>query len=80
LDNRAASDVIAALLLIATAISAAVLMYVFAIGLLGNIGATGGQQISEQLMLEAYSWSPGVITGSFRNVGSSSIGLGAADI
>lgn len=78
--NRAVAQVIAALLLIAITVGAAVLLYVFAIGLLGNFETTGGQQMSEQLMLEAYSWSSGVITGAFRNVGSSAIPLGQADV
>ena len=80
MGNHAVSEVIATLLLIAIAISAAVLVYVFSISLLGNLGSIGGQQISEQLMLEAYSWSQGFISGSFRNVGSSMIALGPADV
>ena len=78
--SRAVSQVIAALLLIAITVSAAVLVYTFAIGLLGSLETIGGQQMSAQLTLEAYSWSSGVITGSFRNVGSSPIPLGQADV
>ena len=78
--KRAVAQVIAALLLIAIAVAAAVLLYVFSIGLLGGLGTIGGQQMSEQLMLEAYSWSSTIITGSFRNVGSSAIPLGQADV
>ena len=78
--NRAVSHVIATLLLIAITVSAAVLVYTFAIGLLGSLETIGGQQMSEQLMLEAYSWSSSAITGSFRNVGSSPIPLGQADV
>ncbi len=36
--------------------------------------------MSERLMLEAYGWSPGVITGLFKNVGSSPIPLAQADV
>jgi len=78
--NCAVSQVIAALLLIAITVAAAVLLYTFSVGLLGSLETIGGQQMSEQLMLEAYSWSPGVITGSFKNVGSSPIPMGQADV
>ena len=56
-NNRAVSQIIAALLLIAIAVAAAILLYVFSIGLLGSLGSGGGQQTKEQLILEAYSWS-----------------------
>ena len=78
--NRAVAIIIASLLLIAVAVAAAVLLYVFSIGLLASYETIGGQQMSEQLMLESYSWTSGVITGSFRNVGSSPIPLGQADV
>jgi hypothetical protein len=66
--------------MIAITVAAAVLLYVFAIGLLGSYGSTGGQQISAELILEAYSWSPGTITGAFKNVGPTAISLAAADM
>lgn len=78
--NHAVAILIASLLLIAIAVASAVLLYVFSIGLLASYETIGGRQMSEQLMLESYSWSPGVITGSFRNVGSSPIPLGQADV
>jgi hypothetical protein len=60
---------------------AAVLLYTFSIGLLGNLEGGGGHQLSEQLMLEAYNWaSTGQISGVFKNVGSSSIEIGMADV
>lgn len=43
-NNHAVSDIIAALLLIAIAVAAAVLLYIFSIGLLGSLGSSGGQQ------------------------------------
>ena len=58
-NNRAVSQVIAALLLIAIAVAAAILLYVFAIGLLGTLGVGGGQQTKEVLILEAYNWEGG---------------------
>jgi archaellum component FlaF (FlaF/FlaG flagellin family) len=83
-NNRAVNQVIAALLLIAIAVAAAILLYVFAIGLLGSLGSSGGQQTKEQLIMESYNWAfgspPGSITLTVRNVGSASIDAGHTDI
>lgn len=83
-NNRAVSNIIAALLLIAIAVAAAVLLYVFSIGLLGSLGSSGGQQTKEQLILEAYNWNfatpPGTITGTLRNVGSAAIDASTVDV
>lgn len=83
-NNRAVSQVIAALLLIAIAVAAAILLYVFSIGLLGSLGSSGGSQTKEQLILEAYNWSfasaPGQLTGRVRNVGSASIDSATIDV
>src|SRR3989337_3533051 len=54
-SNRAVSQVIAALLLIAISVAAAILLYVFSIGLLGSLGTGGGQQVKAQLITEAYN-------------------------
>ena len=79
-NNRAVSQVIAALLLIAIAVAAAVLLYVFSIGLLGSLGGSGGQQAKQQLILEAYDWSDtGTLTLHLRNVGSAAINVENAD-
>ncbi len=56
-NNRAVSQIIAALLLIAIAVAAAVLLYVFSIGLLGSLGSGGGQQTKEQVIMEAYNFA-----------------------
>jgi FlaG/FlaF family flagellin (archaellin) len=84
-NNHGVSQVIAALLLIAIAVAAAILLYVFAIGLLGSLGTGGGQQTKEQLIMEAYNWDttggpPGSLTLTVRDVGPSSIDAGHADI
>jgi len=83
-NSRAVSQVIAALLLIAIAVAAAILLYVFSIGLLGSLGSGGGQQTKEQLIMEAYQWNfaspPGTITITVRNVGPASIDVGATDV
>jgi flagellin-like protein len=78
-NNRAVSQIIAALLLIAIAVAAAILLYVFSIGLLGSLGSGGGQQTKEQLILEAYNWGGTTITGSFRNVGPANINIAGSD-
>lgn len=79
-NNRGVSQVIAALLLIAIAVAAAILLYVFAIGLLGNLGSGGGQQTKEQVILEAYSFPVGsALTITVRNVGTAAVDLSGAD-
>ena len=84
LNNRAVSQVIAALLLIAIAVAAAILLYVFSIGLLGSLGTGGGQQTKEQLIMEAYNWNfataPGSLTLTVRDVGPAAIAVGTADV
>lgn len=82
LNNRAVSQVIAALLLIAIAVAAAILLYVFSIGLLGSLGSGGGQQTKEQVIMEAYQWvgNPGDLTLTFRNVGPATVDMEHADV
>ena len=75
--NKAVSQVIAALLLIAISVAAAVLVYVFSIGLLGSLQTSGGQQSKQQVIMEAYNWprirSTGTLTLTVRNVGPASV-------
>jgi len=79
-SNRGVSQVIAALLLIAIAVAAAILLYVFAIGLLGSLGSGGGQQTKEQIIMEAYSFpTGGSLAVTVRDVGPSSVNIGGAD-
>ena len=76
--RRGVSVIIASLLLIAIAVAAAVLLYVFSIGLMGSLGSSGGQQTKDQVILEAYNWNPGTgnsLTLFLKNVGSSSVNL-----
>jgi flagellin-like protein len=81
-SNRGVSQVIAALLLIAIAVAAAILLYVFAIGLLGSLGSSGGQQTKQQLIMEAYNWNSvgNSIQLTIRNVGSASIDAAHTDV
>ena len=82
-NNRGVSNIIAALLLIAIAVAAAILLYVFAIGLLGSLGSSGGQQTKEQVIMEAYNFgtggTSGTLTVTLRNVGSATEDLADAD-
>ena len=80
-NNKAVSQVIAALLLIAIAVAAAILLYVFSIGLLGSLGTGGGQQVKEQLIMEAYNWGTlGSIQLTLRNVGPAAINGATTDV
>ena len=75
-SRRGVSVIIASLLLIAIAVAAAVLLYVFSIGLMGSLGSSGGQQTKDQVILEAYNWATaGTLVLSLKNVGSSTVNL-----
>jgi len=80
-SRRGVSVIIASLLLIAIAVAAAVLLYVFSIGLMGSLGSGGGSQTKDQLVLAAYNWPPtasggtGPLTLYLQNVGSSTLDL-----
>jgi flagellin-like protein len=78
-SRRGVSQVIAALLLIAIAVAAAVLLYVFAIGLLGSLASSGGQQTKQQVIMEAYFFSGSALTISVRNVGAATVDMSGAD-
>jgi flagellin-like protein len=54
LNRKAISPVIATLLMIAIAVAASILVYVWSMGLVGSLQGTGGQQTREQLIMEAY--------------------------
>ena len=78
--NEAVSHVIAALLLIAVTVAAAVLLYVFAIGVIGNLSTGVGQQIADQVVMVSYSFpAGGPLSITVKNVGSSSVDLSRAD-
>lgn len=74
-NNRAVSAVIATLLLIAIAVAAAIIVYVFSIGLLGGLQTSGGQQVKQQVIMEAYDWTgtTGNLALTLRNVGPSQV-------
>jgi len=68
-NGRAVSPVIATLLMIAIAVAAAILVYVWSMGLVGTLQGTGGQQTREQLIMEAYVATASPLTLYIRNVG-----------
>ena len=73
-NKRAVSPVIATLLMIAVAVAASVIVYVWSAGLLGTLMGGGGAQVKEQVILEAYDWSnTASLNVALRNVGSASV-------
>jgi FlaG/FlaF family flagellin (archaellin) len=80
LDSRAVNQVIAALLLITVTVSAAVLLYVFSIGLVTTLSTGGGQQIKQEVILESYNFPVnGPLTVTVTNMGLTSVDLSRAD-
>jgi flagellin-like protein len=72
--KRAVSPIIATLLLIAIAVAAGIIVYVFVNSLSGGLTQGGGQQVSDQLQLDAYNYVQGAsLTVTVRNVGSSTV-------
>lgn len=75
--KKGVSPVIAVLLMIAIAVAAAILVYVWSMGLIGTLTGGGGQQTREQIIVDAYTWKTDTMTLYFRNVGSSEVVLDA---
>jgi archaellum component FlaF (FlaF/FlaG flagellin family) len=76
----AVNHVIAALLVIAVTVSAAVLLYVFAIGLVTTLSTGGGQQIKQEVILQSYAFPvDGPLTVTVTNMGLTSVDLSKAD-
>lgn len=77
--RKAVSPIIATLLLIAIAVAAGIIVYVFVGGLSTSLTKSGGSQITEQISVDAYNFpgtasattSPGFLTLYLRNTGSS---------
>ena len=55
--RRGVSVIIATLLLIAIAVAAGIIVYVFVNGLAGNLTSGGGQQTTERLQLQSYNFA-----------------------
>src|SRR5437016_3985631 len=77
--RRGVSPVIATLLLIAIAVAAAIIVYVYVTSLAGGLTTGGGQQVSDQVALDAYNYGT-IATGALitiRDVGSGSVTISA---
>jgi len=55
--RRGISPIIATLLLIAIAVAASIVVYVFVTGLAGNLTTGGGQQTTERLQMQSYNFA-----------------------
>ncbi|MEM2902602.1 MAG: type IV pilin N-terminal domain-containing protein [Candidatus Bathyarchaeia archaeon] len=73
LNRKGVSPVIAVLLMIAIAVAASILVYVWSMGLIGTLQTGGGQQLREQVILEEYSWDSSGLNLYLRNVGASDV-------
>lgn len=71
--KRAVSPIIASLLLIAIAVAAGIIVYVYVNSLAGNLTGGGGNQVSQQIQLQSYSFNP-VGTAGFTSSGTSGTG------
>ena len=77
-SKKAVSPVIATLLMIAVAVAASVIVYVWSAGLLGTLMGGGGAQVKEQLIMEAYDWTNTASLKLYlRNVGSTAVSVAA---
>jgi len=77
-SKKAVSPVIATLLMIAVAVAASVIVYVWSAGLLGTLMGGGGAQVKEQLVIEAYDWTNTASLKLYlRNVGSTAVSIAA---
>jgi len=73
--RRGIEPIIATLLLVAIAVAAAIIVYVFATGLAGGLTSGGGTQVTEQLSMDANVYSP-ISSGVaiyLRNTGTSTV-------
>lgn len=81
LNRRAVSEVVGALLMIALAVTAGVVVYVYSSGLIGGLqGAKVNPPYMEKIALDYYRWilgssSNGTLTLILRNTGSSQVTL-----
>jgi hypothetical protein len=64
--------------MIAVAVAASIIVYVWSIGLLGSLMGGGGSQTKEHIIMESYDWtSPGTLKFTLRNVGSGTVIIAA---
>jgi archaeal type IV pilus assembly protein PilA len=77
--RKAVSPIIATLLLIAIAVAAGIIVYVYVNSLSGGLTGSGGQQVSDQLSMDAYNYgtiSTGVVM-TVRDTGSGAVTIDA---
>ena len=76
--RKAVSPIIATLLLIAITVAAGVLVYVFVTGLSSSLTRPGGNQLTDQLSLNAYNFqNEGFLTAYLQNTGTSPVTVSA---
>jgi len=80
MNRKAVSPVISVLLMVAVAVAAAILVYVWSMGLIGTLQTGGGSQTREQVELDAYSWNTTALYLYLRNVGASDVVVDAVYI
>jgi len=76
--RKAVDPIIASLLLIAIAVAAGIIVYVYVNSLTGGLTGSGGQQMSDQVSMDAYNFNTvtaPIIT--LRDTGGSSVTLSA---
>jgi archaeal type IV pilus assembly protein PilA len=72
--RKAVSPIIATLLLIAIAVAAGIIVYVYVNSLAGGLTQGGGQQVSDQVEMDAYNFqSLSSLTLTVRDVGSTTV-------
>jgi len=80
MNRKAVSPVISVLLMVAVAVAAAILVYVWSMGLIGTLQTGGGSQTREQIELDAYNWTTTTLYLHLRNVGASDVTVDAVYI
>ena len=80
MNRKAVSPVISVLLMVAVAVAAAILVYVWGMGLIGTLQTGGGSQTREQVELDAYNWNTTSLYLYVRNVGASDVVVDAVYI
>jgi flagellin-like protein len=75
--RKAVDPIIATLLLIAIAVAAGIIVYVYVNSLAGGLTQGGGQQVSDQMSMDAYNYAT-IASGptiTIRDTGSSSVSI-----
>ena len=72
--RKAVDPIIATLLLIAIAVAAGIIVYVYVNSLAGGLTSGGGQQVSDQIAMDAYNFNNlGSAVVTLRDVGSTTV-------